>query len=332
MAGPAGGSGGGHRSGGGGFGGGHRGGGFGGGHHGGFGGGHHGGFGRGPRRHGFGFYYRPHGYYYGGGFVGGLLGIILLPIFMIIIATLILVINLTSTIGIIKDGGQVVYDEETFQDYANANYYNHFSDSKTEEDGLMVIILTYDDDQELAYVAWIGDNVNNSVHDLFGVDDEFGAYLERTVNIDNYKYSLSKDLSKVMDHMAQEVSYLGLDSAFIVQHDMSGAPSSALINRSDLDMNKDTVEDSLDRFTQSTGIPAVILVDKAENVFGRSMPVANIIIAIATLALIIFCIFYIVKSVKEKKKVKQTFKVNESGGQQRSDDADYSGLDEDTFK
>ena len=327
MAGPGGGRGGGHRSGGGGFGGGgHRGGGFGG-----------GGFGRGPR--GFRFYRRPYGYgYYGGGIIGGLLSIILVPIFIIIFAAIVLIINLSVTIDIVKDGGQVIYDEETFQDYANANYYDHFSDTVTEEDGVMIIILTYEDNQELAYVAWVGDNLESSVNDIFGVDDEFGIYLERTVNIDNYKYSISKDLSKVMNHMATEVGSLDLDSPFVEQHDMSGAPRSVLINRSELDMNKNTVESALEKFTEDTGIPCAILVDKAEAVFGKSMPVGNIVMSIITVALIAFCVYSIIKSVKNHKKNRQTFKVSEAPGSSSSsfdgtrEDADYDGLDRDTFE
>ena len=333
MAGPAGGRGGGHRGGGGGSfgGGGHRGGGgFGGGHHGGFHGGYHGGFGRGPRRPFFGFYRRPYGYYYGGGLVGGLVSIILVPIIITIIALMFLVANIISTVSIINNGGEVVYDEEAFQDYANANYYAHFSDPTTEEDGIMIIILTYEDNQELAYAAWVGDNVSTSVNDLFGTDDEFGYYLESTINIDNYKYSLSKDISKIMDYMATEVSYLS-GSNFVENHDMSGAPKSALINRSGLDMNKNTVESALDRFTEETDIPAAVLVDTAENVFGKSMPTGNIILAVITVAIIAICVFSIVKNVKTNKKMKNNFKVNEPNQTRNENGTDYSGLDRDTF-
>lgn len=315
MAGPAGGSGGGHRGGGGFGGGGHRGGGF------------NGGFGRGPRRPYFG-YYRPYGYY-GGGIIGGLLGAIMLPIIVVVFAVILLISNIFSTVAIVKNGGQVVYNEVVFQDYANANYYAHFSDATTEEDGVMIIVLTYEDSQELAYVAWIGDNVSTRVNDLFGVDDEFGYLIETNINIDNYKYSLSKDIAKVMDYMTEEVTALGLNSSFVENHNMSGAPKSELINRTELQMNENTVESALDRFTEGTDIPAVVLVDKAENVFGKTMPVGNIVVALLTLVVIGICIYSIIKNVKRNKTMKNDFKVNEPGSGNST--YGYNGVDRDMF-
>ncbi len=297
MAGPAGGSGGGHRSGGGSFGGGGG---------GGFGGGYYGG----------GYYRRPFGF--GGGLLGGILGIILLPAILILLCAIILIVNLVSTISIIANGGQVVYDEEQFQDYANARYYAHFSDSKTEEDGLMFIILNYEDDQTVDYVAWIGDNVNNRINDLFASNGDFGRALESYVNIDNYKYSLSKDLAKVIDYMAERVEMLGVDTPFIKDHDMSNAPAPDFINNSGLKMNTETVEDALVRFTEQTGIPTAMVVDEAEDVFGKTMPVGGIIFSVITLLIIVFCVVYIVKKVRHRNMMNKDFggprlRVNSTG-------------------
>ena len=283
MAGPAGGSGGGHR---GGFstggGGGYR------------GGGYYGGY-----------YGRPFGF--GGGLLGGILGIILLPAILVILGIALLILNLVSTISIISQGGQVVYDEEAFQDYANAAYYSHFNDEATEEDGLMVIILNYEDNQELGYIAWVGDNLANAVNDAFDSNGTFGNYLERTINIDNYKYSLSKDIAKVMDYMSSVVTNLNVKSVFVEDHDMSSAPGSRLIDKSALSLNEKTVNDSLVRFTEATGIPCAVVVDEAEAVFGKTMPTGNIVAAVITLILIIVGICYIVKKLKRRKTLKNDF-------------------------
>ena len=304
MPGPAGGSGGGHRSGGGGFGGGgHRGGGFGGGY-------------GGRGFYGGGFYRRPYGF--GGGLLGGILGIILLPAILILFASLFLIINLVNTIGIIADGGQIVYNEEVFQDYAYATYNQHFTDVATYEDGLLIVVLNYEDKQSVSYMAFIGDNVNNRINNAFSSRGDFGRYVESSVNSDNYKYSLSKDLAKVMDYMTERIVNMGLDSSFIDKHDMSGAPEAKFVNKSNIIMSPQTIEGSLARFTDATDIPVYLVVDEGENVFGRTMPVGNIIIAVITLIVIIACIVYIVKKLKHKNDVKrdlgnERIRVNSTG-------------------
>ena len=284
MPGPAGGSGGGHRSGGGFSGGG-------------------GGFGGGGRRGGFygGYYRRPYGF--GGGLLGGILGIILLPFIIILFAALFLIINLITTISIIADGGEIVYNEEVFQDYAYATYNSHFTDATTYEDGLLIVILNYEDKQSVSYMAFMGDNVQNSINNAFSSRGDFGRYVESNVNKDNYKYSLSKDLSMVMDYMTTRVVNMNLDSSFIDNHDMSKAPASKFENKSNIIMTPQTVESSLARFTEATGIPVYLIVDEGEAVFGRTMPVGNIIIAVLTLGVIIFCIVYIVGKLKHKNDV-----------------------------
>ena len=301
MAGPAGGSGGGYRSGGSSS----------------FGGGG-GGYGRGGGYYGGGYYRRPFGF--GGGLLGGILGIILLPIIIILFCGIFLIVNLVTTISIIADGGQIVYDEEQFQDYANAQYYAHFEDAATSEDGLMLIILNYEDDQSVGYVAWIGDNVNNRINDLFASDGTFGMILEDNINKDNYKYSMSKDIAKVMDKMSERVVALNLNSSFIEKNDMSGAPAPELINKSSLDLNQKTVTDALVRFTEETGIPTAVVVAEAEDVFGKTMPVGNIIFAVITLIIIGVCVYYIVSKVRRKNSINKDLgsgpriRVNSTGG------------------
>ena len=115
MPGPGGGSRG------GGFGGGSRGGGFGGGGFGGgFGGGHRGG------PHFGGYHYGPRGPHFhrhygygGGGCLGGLLGMLMAPIIILFAAVVGFFGLFGSALTNISNGGQVQYNERTFQDYAN---------------------------------------------------------------------------------------------------------------------------------------------------------------------------------------------------------------------
>lgn len=314
MPGPGGGSRGGGFGGGGSFGGGGRG--FGG-------GGFHGGFhGRPPRRPFFGFYHRPYGYY-GGGFFGGLLGILMLPIIVIVITLILGSFYVYSTITTIANGGEIVYNEETFQDYAMGEYSKHFTDTQTYEDNVLVVVLTSEDNSQYYCIAIVGDNIKSSVNEMFGNETTlFGRAITSSI-AENYKYSLDSNLAMAMDKMEYNVSYLNLDTPFISKNDMSNKSESKLVNYTDLTMTEKTVNDSLNSFTEKTGIPAVIVVETAENVFGKTMPFGSIVFIIALIALVIFCIVYIVKRVREKKQYDKDFK-DQKGNP-------YSGLDNETF-
>ena len=209
-------------------------------------------------------------------------------------------VNFFFTLFMNPDTGEIVYNEEIFQDYAYATYNSHFTDTETYEDGLMILFLNYEDKQSISYMAFIGDNIENSVNNLFSSRGEFGRYVESSINMDNYKYSLSKDISKVIDHMAEQVVLQDLDSSFIDEHNMEKAPAPKFENKSNITMSSQTVEGSLNRFTEATGIPVYLVVEEGEAVFGRTMPVGNIVLAVITLGVIIFCIVYIVKKIKHK--------------------------------
>ena len=288
MAGPAGGRGG--RQGGGGFSsGGNRGGGFGG-----------------------GFYpYRR------GGLLGGIMGIILLPIIIIFFAIIFLVVNLITTFTAISQGGLVSYDEEKFQNFANEKYYEYFTDKTTQEDGIMIFMLTYEDNYDYAYVAWAGDNINNDINDAFSAYGTFGDAMENNINADNYQYSLSKDLAKVVDTMTLEIRKLGLESSFVKEHDTTGIESK-LIDKSGLNLNEETVNSSLEAFYEETDIPVVMYVVTAEEVFGKTMPIGNIVISVVTLIIIGVCVYYLVTKIRKNKMVERdlgpigSFRINDN--------------------
>ncbi len=292
-------------------GGGSRGGGFGGGgsRGGGFGGGgSNGGGGRGYHGGGYyggGFYRRPYGF--GGGFFGGILGIILLPIIAIVLCLILLIVNLYTTISVVAQGGQIVYDETVFQDYAMAQWDKHFTDTKSYEDNVLLTFLTFEDYNQYYCIAFVGDNVKSSVNEMFGDEyTEFGRAVTSSIG-ENYKYSLDSNIAMVMDKMTEEVDDLGLTSPF---NEESGGTfvKSKMTNYTALPLTEKTVNDSLARFTDATGIPAVVVVDTAENVFGKTMPVTNIIISVITLAVIIGCTIFIILKVKRKKQMESELK------------------------
>ena len=77
--------------------------------------------------------------------------------------------------------------------------------------------------------------------------------------------------------------------------------TSHLTNKSKLQLNADTVNTSLQSFTEKTGIPIVVVVDEAEEVFGKTIAFADIFTVLIALVLIGVAIYMIVKAVKNSK-------------------------------
>ena len=78
---------------------------------------------------------------------------------------------------------------------------------------------------------------------------------------------------------------------------------SHLVNLSTLDLTESTVNDALTRFTDATGIPAVIVVDEAEDVFSRSYAdvIWGFVILAAIILIAVLSIRQIVKAVRARK-------------------------------
>ena len=300
--------GGGGRPGGGFHGGGHPGGGFHGGMH------HHppmgGGWFRGPR------------YYGGGGCCGGaLLGPIVIILFVAFMIIYMIAPAGNNNVDYYYSEGYesadgIVYDEEVLQDYADEQYADAFGAYDGYEDNLLIVFLTSEDYYDFYYIAWVGDHIQDDVSDLLGNNDTLlGETMLECINETNYKYSLDADLAAVMKAMAEEITNLGLESNYECTEDHSQTPSK-LINHTDLPLTDDTVNDALTAFTQATGIPAVIVVEEASNVFetqsvstpdnvvsvtGSSKSRISITSVLLVAALVIIVIVLIVSLTKKKK-------------------------------
>ena len=279
MAGPGGGGG---SRGGGGFGGGSfggsRGGGFSGG--GGFGGGSFGGrpgggFGGGPHHtpppphhhHHGPFFWGPRRrtVFYGG---GGCFSIVFIFIYIIFSALFFLmpdgaVIDFSDGVTIQED----IYDEATMQDYANVKYQKYFGNTSASEDNILLVMLTNEACDGYYTIAWVGDNVDYSINEMFGEYTEYGDALYN--NVDEYfGYSLDTDLASVVKEMTQHIEALGLSSSFNWESDRSNLADPKFVNLTTMDLTPEIVNSALQEFTDKTGIPMVIVIDSAERVFG----------------------------------------------------------------
>jgi len=158
------------------------------------------------------------------------------------------------------------YDEELFQDYANDQYALHFSQSSAYEDNLLIVVLTTENNSDFYYMAWVGDHIATPINHMMGNNTTvLGRTMNNCINESNYKYSLDSNLADVMNTMTREVLALGLESSFTCKENQQH--KAIFVNNTDLPMTDSTVEAALQNFTDSTGIPVVIVVEDAADVF-----------------------------------------------------------------
>jgi uncharacterized membrane protein len=309
-------------------GGGSRGGGGGRGFGGGFGGGNRGGFGGGGRGFGYGghyYHHRPHyhggwffgpRYYGGGGCLGGLLGLMIAPIILIAFAAIMLMSVFGSAIGSITTGGEIYYDENTYQDYANSQYAEYFGGFEDYEDGLVIVFAVEDVEYyDYAYIAWMGDNIDPAINNMFGASGtKFGNAIESSaINSGSYKYSLDSGIATVMRKMQEHITALDLDSSYTCSHDYSTFDS-RLVNKTELDVTPDTVNSALTSFTEATGIPVIVVIEDAEEILPKHFDYFSVIIATVLIVIAIVLIVKAVKSNKSKKNDDGSYQGNNNNG------------------
>ena len=322
MPGPGGGArgGGGGRGFGGGFGGGGGrgfGGGFGGGGRG-FGGHHHHHYG--PRFHG-GWFFGPR-YYGGGGCLGGLLGLMLAPIILVMIAGLLLFSVFGSALGSITTGGEIYYDENTFQDYARQQYTAQFGQETDFEDGLLLVLVVEDIEYyDYAYIAFLGNHIHQDINEMFGArGTKLGNAIEASpINSGSYKYSLSQGLKSVVSTMQEHIEALDLEVSYDTKYcDMPESKyQSKVINHTSVEIDENYVNVALAEFTESTGIPFAIVVANADEVLPKYFDYFSVIIAVV---LIVVAIVLIVKALKNRKN-----KDKDDDGGYRGNNNGYNG-------
>ncbi len=304
MPGPGGGS----RGGGFGGGGGSRGGGFG------------GGFG-GPRPGGIGgHHHRPHhhhhfhmpfwgfrrpffGYGYGGGCLGGMMGMMLMPIIILLIAAS-LIFNvlgsLGSSISNVAAGGNIVIDNPKMERYADEQYAIEFKNAKDYEDNILIVFLADEKRENYYTIAWVGDNITNDINYMFGNEyTEFGYEMKGNIN-SYFEHSLSKNLAMVVDGMTDRIDNLKLGSSFIEDNGSPAGYKSHVTNKSTLEINEKTIDDALARFTEATDIPIVIVIDDMENVFDKNVNGSDVLTILLALIIGGIAVYLIVKAFKSK--------------------------------
>ena len=225
------------------------------------------------------------------------------PIIILLMVAMLAVGFLGEAMANIRNGGSIVYDEETFQDYANAHYYREFENSTSIDANMMFFILTSENYDGFYMIAWGGDDIRYEVNEMFGNEDtEFGETALSTINTEMYKYSLDTDIAALAVKMANKVAAKEFSSNLNEEKTPSSGVTSHLVNASNVKLTEETVNDGLEYFEDKTDIPLVVVVDEAEEVFGITSPSSSDYILVAIFAgLIVLAIVLTVKAVKARK-------------------------------
>ena len=252
------------------------------------------------------------------------MGMLLAPIIILVLAVAVFFSSIGTAIAAATQGGVVQYDEEKFQDFADAQYAAEFSGKGAYEDYVLLVMLTDEEYYDYAYIAWVGDHIDSDIHRKFDSQGALGTAIHSNVHVDNYKYSLDSDLARVVEQMEQQITDLGLSSSHKCEEDHSKA-TSHLTNMSDLQLTQETVDTALKDFTEATGIPMVIVVEDAEDVFGRTIPSESIFALIFAAILVGVAIYMIVRAMKAKKQNDDKDKNDKDGNDQSDNHWDRKG-------
>ena len=274
----------------------------GGGHGGGFGGGFGGG---GGFRGGFGGGHRPPrpGFFFMPFWGGGCLGALFAPIICFVLAIFLMIGLIGGGLTTLFRGGNVVYNENKMQDYANRQYATIYDPSSaTYEDNILIVFLTNEDGQSYYCIGGVGDNLKSQVSNLFGNENTaLGYAMQSSVTTSDYRYSLGSNLAQMTEMMETSVKNQNLETVYRVQKAESHE-AGKVYNRSnsDIQFNAETVDAALKSFTESTDISMSIVVADAKDVFGKSLNAAAILALLVCIALIVYAVVAIVRYVKRR--------------------------------
>ena len=231
-----------------------------------------------------------------------MMGLLLAPIILILIAGFMLMSVFGSAFNLIATGGENTYDENVFQDYANSQYAAVFGTTKDYEDNLLIVITVEDDEYyDYQFIAWCGDHIAPKINYMFGSNSsKLGVAIQNSaINSNSYKYSLDSGIASVVDTMREHIEALGLESSFTCETERVDY-NSHLTNKTSLDVTEETVNEALMEFTESTGIPIVVVVEDIEEVFPKTVSGFDVFSLIIAITFIVVAVILIVNAVKKR--------------------------------
>ena len=151
-------------------------------------------------------------------------------------------------------------DEEILR-YGTEQYSEIFGSSSAPEDNILFVFLLDEDNFEYSSsMGIVGDNVNSYIHTMFEeYEDYFDAY-ERFLDHDNVG-AFGEDYVEIINYMTANIMAHEFYSSFNTPSDRSNLVPSGIINKTELAFNENDLAAALDRFTEKTDIPCVLLIE-----------------------------------------------------------------------
>ena len=239
------------------------------------------------------------------------MGMLLAPILLLVLVVAILVGSIVNTVSIVAQGGLIEYDEEKMQSYALAEYEKAFGEEEHEafyEDNLLILITTYEEYDGYECFAMVGNNLDPEINEMMGAEGTtFYNIVTNAINRENYKNSMTGNLRIMLSKLSRAIQNLNLDSSFDSHKDVDRSDKfeSRVVNYTDLTIEADpdsALDNTLQEFTEETGIPIVIVVQTGEAVFGKHIPMINIIILVASSVGAIVLTYIVIRNVIRRKR------------------------------
>ncbi|MBQ7172944.1 MAG: hypothetical protein IJR88_02365 [Clostridia bacterium] len=266
----------------------------------------------------------------GGGGRGNFIWSLVLPIILILVAAFLILSSVLRVVAPsrLEDLPFFQYDDEDLFVYGIEQYEKIFDENAAGyEDNFLLLLLINEERNGFAWYSIVGDNLAPKINrELGGEGTELGDILLAWIS-DDYSESLSADLEKSMRDLGDTVKGFGLSSSFQKEDEKANHDpnTSHIVNHTNYPMDEARVNSGLAYFTETTEIPAVILVEDAGNVliliqrtWWDVLP--TIFTGIVMLGFAGFCIF---SSVKNYRKQKQT--TSNSGTQNTTGNTDQNG-------
>ena len=160
----------------------------------------------------------------------------------------------------------VTYNESKLSEFAECQYELAFHDSGCYEDNLLLAFLVYDNRSDYSYMTWVGDHITAETFALLGGNE---SLLGQTLEVEiayGYQSTLTADLEHTLDALAAGILEASPNGSIICSEE-PGDGMSHLINHSEIALHESRLNNALTEFTDHTGIPIVLVVEDAKDVF-----------------------------------------------------------------
>lgn len=152
-------------------------------------------------------------------------------------------------------------EEGELLQYGTEQYSEIFGSSSAPEDNILFVFLLDEYDFEYSSsMGIVGDNINSYIHIMFEEYEDYYDAFERFLDHDNVG-AFGEDYVEIINYMTANIMAHEFYRSFKTPSDRSNLVPSGIINKTGLAFNENDLAAALDRFTEKTDIPCVLLIE-----------------------------------------------------------------------